>query len=314
MKTRIFGFSKLGLLSLTLATIGACAVTPVMRDSIAERLASPVWMLERDIPAGSFALKSYERMHERFAPANIYIEGDGFTTSDFADFNIESNDPTPRNPVALHLATRDKSENVVYLARPCQYSGLLDRTKECHSKYWGNERFSPEVLNAYSTALDEIKHRYDIEGFHLTGYGGGGAIAALLAAGRDDILSLRTVAGNLDHFSYTMHHGLAPLEGSLNPIDFTDKLKNIPQYHFIGAQDPIIPPAILHSYLKNMGESNCVRYQMVQEAEHDAGWVDKWPEFLSRNISCRGPVQDVEFAPLDIPEPIYVPRDTPAKP
>ncbi len=54
------------------------------------------------------------------------------------------------------------------------------------------------MVNSIHKTLDQIKTRYNASGFNLIGYSGGGAIAALVAADRNDILSLRTVAGNLD--------------------------------------------------------------------------------------------------------------------
>jgi hypothetical protein len=267
-----------------------------MRDDVADRLAHPVWMVEREIPAGLFNLTAYERMHEHNAPATVYIEGDGELTT---DFRINSKNPTPRNPVSLHLATKDKAQNVAWIARPCQYSG----TDKCDAAYWGNERFSPEVLSAYNIALDEIKKRYDIQGYNLVGFDGGGAIAAILASQRNDVLTLRTVAGNLDTNLYASEHKMPPMAGSLNPIDFAPKLANLPQTHYIGGQDKVISPALLHSYLQAVGPSNCVQYHFIQEAEHDQGWVEKWPGFLADVPTCKGPVA--------VPEPDYIPEPEP---
>lgn len=53
------------------------------------------------------------------------------------------------------------------------------------------------VFTAYNEALDEIKKRYDITEFNLIGHDGGANIAAVLASTRKDVVSLRTVAGNL---------------------------------------------------------------------------------------------------------------------
>ncbi|MCC7304870.1 MAG: hypothetical protein IT558_01270 [Alphaproteobacteria bacterium] len=282
-----------------------------LREETVNRLARPVFMNDRVIPAGNFALTAYERMHKRYAPADVYIEGDGRA---WLGKSTPSMDPTPRNPVALHLATRDQASNVVWLARPCQYTKMVNESTPCDQGYWTNRRFSPEVLDAYNGALDEIKKRYDIEGFNLIGYSGGGAIAAILAAQRHDILSLRTVAGNLDHKAHSVYHNVSYMTGSLNPPDYAEKLRTIPQVHFIGGQDEVIPPAVLESYLQAVEPSNCIQYQFIQEASHDEGWVDKWPEFLNVKPACRGPVQemDVDFAPP--PEPIYTIRETPEKP
>jgi len=101
--------------------------------------------------------------------------------------------------------------------------------------------------------------------------------------------------------------GIAPLNNSLNAIDFVDDLRDVPQHHFIGGQDETIKPAVLNSYLQAIGNSACVKHTMIQEAEHARGWVDKWPNLLKADMPVcekRMPA----FEPLDIPEPIFVPR------
>ena len=136
---------------------------------------------------------------------------------------------------------------------------------------------------------------------------GGGAVAAILAAQRDDVASLRTVAGNLDHRAHSAHHNVSYLEGSLNPPDFAAKLARVPQYHFIGGQDSVVPPGVLHSYLQSLGATSCAQYEFVQEAEHDKGWVNIWPDLLAKTPECRG--IEKEFEPFDLPpEPFYTPR------
>ena len=262
-----------------------------MEENVAANIAGPVYMIEREIPAGPFSLTAFERMHERNAPADIYIEGDGKAWLSRTEISLN---PTPHNPVALRLASRDKAENVAYLARPCQYSGMLDKNKACDEAYWTNKRFAPEVLKAYNDALDEMKRHYGIQGYNLIGFSGGGAVAAILAAQREDVLSLRTVAGNLDHRAHSAYHNVAVLEGSLNPPDFAPRLRAMPQVHFIGGQDPIMPPAILESYLQALGPTNCVQYKMIQEAEHDKGWADKWPELLSIRPTCDGDIKRMD--------------------
>ena len=308
--------TKLSLLlsvSLTLGLGGCLTTSKTLKKEVADRIASPAWMIERQIPAAPFALTAFERMHKRHAPADIYIEGDGIIQWDPERASL---DPTPENPVALHMAAYDKADNVPYLARPCQFSGMLDSEQKCDKSYWTDKRFSAEIINSYQKALDEIKTRYNITEFNLIGFSGGGAIATLLAAQRKDVVSLRTVAGLLDHQAYSSYQKTPALTGSLNPIDYASHLKNIPQVHFIGGQDDTAPPAVLHSYLQALGESQCVKYQFIQESEHETGWVDKWPELLQKAPECRGPVIDFENIDLslDLPEPIYETPMRPSKP
>ena len=54
----------------------------------------------------------------------IYIEGDGVSWID--RFTISSN-PTPNNPTAFKLALIDENDNVIYLARPCQFEWYARR-------------------------------------------------------------------------------------------------------------------------------------------------------------------------------------------
>ena len=248
-----------------------------MRTEIAQRIAAPAWMIKRDIAAEPFMLRAYERIHDRGGVAHIYIEGED---------SPNNASKTPFNPVALHLASKDKADNVIYIARPCQYTGMLSMSDDCSSSYGKESSYSEDVMGSYNIALDDIARRYDIHMFHLVGYSGGAAIATLLAAKRDDVVSLRTVAGILDHEAYTTLSNSPALTKSLNPVTEASTLTKMPQYHFIGGRDNVVPPAILHSFLQSMPPTNCVQTMLVQEAEHDVGWVDKWPELLSLPVSC----------------------------
>lgn len=271
--------------TLAILALGGCIGTtyPYMRTETAQRIAAPAWMIKRDINANPFLLRAYERIHDRGGIAHIYIEGED---------NKTLGDATPFNPVALHLASKDKTENVIYIARPCQYTGMISPAEKCDKSYWQESRFSQKVIDSYNKALDDITLRYGIASFDLIGYAGGGAIATLLAAGRDDVTSLRTVAGILDHEAYTRAAQKEPLTDSLNPVSQAVTLVKMPQYHFIGGRDNEVPPAVLHSYLQSMPPSNCVQTMLIQEAEHDEGWVDKWPELLELPVTCYTNGQD----------------------
>lgn len=299
--------------ALTGLAVGGCALTAdKWRQETADRIAGPVWMIPRAIPAAPFALQAYERMHAKNAPANIYIEGDGVAWLSKTHISL---DPTPSNPVALHLAAKDEAKNVAYIARPCQYTDMLGDEEPCPSDYWSVKRFAPEVLESYNLALNDIKARYHIQEFNLVGFSGGGAIAALLAAMRDDVASLRTVAGNLDHRAHSEYHDVSYLSGSLNPPEYAQSLSAVPQIHYIGGQDEIVPPAIAHSYVTALSGTQCVQVQMVQEAEHETGWVDKWPQLLAVEPECQQIGYEIDFG--DLPEfepPVYTRPETASKP
>lgn len=303
---------KLGLMA-SIALGGCLATTPhLMRVETAQRIAAPAWMIKRDIPADPFLLRAYERIHERGRVAHLYIEGDGARLTSPSEW---TNDPTPKNPLALHLASKDKADNVLYLARPCQFTGLIDAAADCSSEFSRSKSFAPEVLNAYNIALDDMARRYNLRGFHLIGYDGGAAIASLLAAQRKDILSLRTVAGVIDHTAQSNALGVEPRGESLDPVDSAPRLAHIPQYHFVGGQDELAPPAVLHSYLQALPPTRCVRTMLVQEAAHEDGWVEKWPELLKEPVNCfnGAPIETFDdFIPA--PAPKTIAPEKPEKP
>lgn len=256
------------------------------------RIASPAWLARRDVHTDHFDLQAFERMHQRNTPATLYIEGDGKAHVGRANHIF---DATPVNPVALHLASKDDAINLGYLGRPCQYTEEFKReegdTVFCEDQYWTGEEYSAEIMGGYNQALDVMKKRYGITAFNLVGYDGGANIAAKLAATRKDILSLRTVAPRFD----------------MNVLqDELGALRYIPQHHFIGGADTVTPPAVLHSYLQALGETKCADYTLIQETEHEDGWVDKWPELLETKVPfCEQPPA---FVPIEKPAPIYAPR------
>ncbi len=280
--TKFRTFCSVAVLAAGLG-LGACYFdTSELRLETAKRIATPSFMLHRNIPAGEFMFTVYERVHEKGKPATIYIEGDGVA---WTSKSRKSLDPTPRNPVALHLASRDMGPNVIYLARPCQYS-WTNTGEACDDRFWTSDRFAPEVVAAMNAAVDNIKKKYDISSFNLVGFSGGGAIAALLTAERDDVVSLRTVAGNLDHDTLNRMHGVSMMPRSLNPVQVAPQIANIPQHHFIGEWDEIVTPAIYDSFRAAAGPTTCMRSSMVKEVDHETGWVNIWPTLLKAPLDC----------------------------
>lgn len=287
---RLTRFLGLTAVCASLMGLSACALNDEMSYNVAKKLATPAWMIDRQIETGPFVLTAYERMYERGEPANIYISGDG--NVDIVGEDTALFEPTPQNPVALHLATKDKADNLAYLARPCQYTDLRTDSVECED-FWGENKYNPAVLAGLNEALDGIKRRYTITGFNLIGYDDGATVAAILATQRSDVMSLRTVAGHFDE------QALAPVMADL---------RNVPQHHFTGGQDQQTPPAHLQMFLQRLGESDCVDHTFIQEATHDAGWVDKWPELLKSGVPHCYVAPEPDFSLIETPEPIYAPR------
>lgn len=273
-------------LALSLLLAGCItSATHFSREDVATRVAAPAWMVDRVISAPPFNLMAFERMHKRFTTANIYIEGDGEALA------WMSPDPTPDYPVSLHLAAYDKAENVAWIARPCQYTGLSDGS-DCDDKMWTQGMYAPEVFDAYNKAIDDVIVHYDIRGINLIAFDGGAPVAAELIRRRSDILSLRTVAGKM------------------SKVAIVPQLANIPQRHFIGGQDDEVIPQELHDYMQALGPTSCLHYSFIQENEHEDGWAEKWPQLLAEPLDC-APAPVPEFHVEDLaPKHYYTPRDT----
>lgn len=203
---------------------------------------------------------------------HVYIEGDGLA---WISRSQPSSDPTPTNPTMLHMASADPySGPVLYLARPCQYvSGTNARL--CQQKYWTNARFAPEVVQSMDEAINQAKNLTNATQVSLVGYSGGGGIATLIAARRDDVSFLGSVAGNLDHKTWTEYHHVSPMTGSLNPLDVAQDVQGIPQLHLSSPTDSVIPPSISARFCKALGRMQPCK--SVPGISHGGAWETIWP-------------------------------------
>ena len=233
------------------------------------------------VKAGSFTVYSASKGRrgagERLV---VYIEGDGRSWKTRYSPPV---DPTPVNPVGLDLAVRDTAPLAVYLARPCQYTRDRDR-RGCHPRYWATHRFAEEVIDAMDRAIDHYKLTLGASEIELVGYSGGGAVAALIAARRGDVVGLTTVVAPLDHAAWTRHHKITPMAGSLNPADFAATLEHIPQTHFVGGDDSVVPVAVAWSYRARMTDPGKTRIIVREDYDHFCCWVRDWTTLRAQSV------------------------------
>jgi len=222
-----------------------------------------------------FKLASYQNLKQINAPVNIYIEGDGYA---WINKTRLSKDPSPNTPTVMQLAALDPAANVVYLARPCQYSPQ-DLTSVCDAKYWSIARYSPTVVSAMDQAITRIKQQANSTQINLIGYSGGAAIAVLVAAQRQDIASIRTVAGNLDLIAMQNYHATTPLSESLDPLKVAREIKHIPQLHFIGLKDQVVPAIVAQNFCQAAGIA-AQHIIAVPKVGHSKGWAEHWLSLL----------------------------------
>ncbi|WP_415236971.1 alpha/beta fold hydrolase [Sneathiella sp.] len=265
------------------ALLSGCAFTNVEDRQInANNIAASANFQPISIKTKAFTFSGHGKYAAQGQEPVVYIEGDGFAWID--RYTISKN-PTPINPIALKLARLDPSPTVIYLARPCQYVDLTSEIN-CTSKYWTSHRFAPEIIESYDQVLTQLKTDLNVTGFRLVGFSGGGAIVALLSARRNDISSFRTIAGNLDPDTLNREKRVSKLSGSLNPINYAAQTSHIPQIHFVGDRDAIIPKWVAKSYAEAAENPRCVRYQVVHNVDHTNGWELVWRTLSSHHPEC----------------------------
>jgi len=236
-------------------------------------------------PAGP--VRSFSRGLAGASHVDVYLEGDGRA---WHSRRRVSHDPTPRRPLALALALRDPASAVLYLGRPCQYASAAELAA-CEPRYWTAERYGEAVVAALDGVLDTLLAPLAsaTPTLGLTGYSGGAVIATLLAARRDDVAWVVSVAGNLDPAAWTAHHGVSALSG-LDPVAFAPRLAGTPQAVLLGGDDRIVAPSLVARYL---AAADGAMVEVVDGFDHRCCWVRAWPHLpceALRRVGVDAPV------------------------
>lgn len=268
----LFATRFLPVMALLVAILAHAGCTT--RSNALEILAvDPAWEQTRvDIP-----LPAAGWVRGRSDTIHIYIEGDGVA---YTSRNRPSSDPTPRVPTGLLLALEDDSAAVAYLGRPCQYVS----DARCDVVHWTIGRFSEAVVRTANSLVEEVKRLSGAKRIVLYGYSGGGAVAALLAARRTDIDKLVTICGNLDHALWTNIHGVSPLAESLNPTSIAARLEHVPQVHFVGGEDEVVPRTVVDSFVQSLPAGTDCTVRVIDGLGHGGtDWAKRWREIRQAN-------------------------------
>ena len=265
------------------ATAGGCSFS---RQDKAETIGRSGELMPRSILAGRWTLKAWTRM-----PAHpperlrVYIEGDG----DAFHFGRPTVNPTPKDPTALILAADDPAEAVAYIARPCMYVTVKEREATCTVSDWTDARYSQEAVSALSAAIDAVQPSPGTR-IDLVGYSGGGVLAMLLAARRGDIASVSTFAAPLDLAAWVSLKAFSPLAASINPAKEADRVIDVPQRHFIGDEDDVVPPEVLRLYARSFPSGRRPEVIVLPDQDHSCCWRDVWRGWRDRRPAL--PAQD----------------------
>lgn len=274
-----------GLMAMALA---GCAGAPPLaeREAKAASVAQQGELEKFHVTTTRFDLVGFQRTRTTGEPLTIFIEGDGAA---WKTRNEPSDDPTPVAMTMLAVAAADPGPNTVYLARPCQFAEAENgAARNCRPELWTAAPYSEEVVAAMDEALDKIKVRTGSSSLRLVGYSGGGAIAVLLAGRRNDIMNLVTIAALLDSAEFTAFHDVSPLNHSLDPLSVAARIARLPQIHYSGGEDDIVPPENAASFIRHMPSYNCAQQIVLPDMGHQDDWAARWPALAARIPSCPG--------------------------
>lgn len=197
---------------------------------------------------------------------HIYIEGDG---RPFLAHTLVTADPTPRDPLMLHLMALDPGP-AVYIGRPCYFGFAHD--PNCNSAYWTAKRFAPEVIESIGSVLRSEVARAHASSIEIYGHSGGGTLAVLLAARITGVTRVVAIAPTLDIAAWCALHGYTPLLGSLNPAELS--LQSLPIVYLVGSADTNTPPAFVEAAAARTGTRDSVR--VIQGYTHNCCWQQLW--------------------------------------
>lgn len=275
---------KILLISSCLFT-AACTSNSKNKFTEANIVAENNGFIKKLVQGDQFLLTTYQKIADQNQPYVFYIESDGHA---FMSYGV-SDDPTPYHPLLLKLAAVDPRPNVVYIARPCQYTPMNLNPKCTESTiFWTTKRLSEEVVTSINQVIKTINNG---KPFSLVGYSGGGGVAVLVAARNRHVKDIITLAGNLDIISFSDFHSPTSdpqkrqLVDSLNPIDYATKINQIPQLHIAGGRDKKVPPFISSKYI-HASNSTCVHQKIFANATHSEGWQAAWLSILNIPLIC----------------------------
>ncbi|MBP5698938.1 MAG: hypothetical protein J6W96_05380 [Alphaproteobacteria bacterium] len=229
----------------------------------------PETFTDRQVETKNFDIAVWQKITDSDGFFKIYIEGDGAA---FNTHGYPSSNPTPKGTMFREIAFGDKNPNVVYLGRPCQYI----QGKKCTSKYWTTARFAPEVIESLYQVIKQIAQNHPVV---LVGFSGGAQVAGLIAVLYSDlnVKKIVTVGGTLDHKAWTDYHHLPALNQSLNLVDYKEAYLKIPQKHYIGEKDKIIPPFLIQQFAREE------QIEIVSKASHQDGWKNMYSVIQEEN-------------------------------
>lgn len=260
--------ARAALLSAAFLFLAACAGLPDGRQRI-EQESARAGFVRLDTGQGAQRLLALLHDAGKDETLSIYIEGDGAA---WPSRWRPPADPTPDGTLVFDMLLADPAPKRAYLARPCQY---LDPQvlADCPPESWTRDRFSDVAVAAMDAAVTALKRASSASHLRLVGHSGGGVMAMLLAARREDVAQVITVAAPLRLGAWTALHGLSPLQGT-DPDTLGRRWPSA--VHFAGARDDVVPLDIVAGFARRSGG----RLMAKPDFDHDCCWSRDWPRLL----------------------------------
>ncbi len=213
--------------------------------------------MRRDIRVRDYVVATWGHADRDGAPVYIYIEGDG---NAFDGRGYPTDNPTPRASMLREMAMRDSHENVVYMARPCQFV----MSDACRAANWTSGRFARHLVDVMAAAVRDVAAGRPVV---LIGYSGGALMSGLIISQYPDIVVQKwiTIAGVLNHDDWTDYFGDSPLNNSEN----MNELPHVSQVHYVAEHDNTVPIELTRRWV---GDENII---IVPGARHGnfGNWV-----------------------------------------
>ena len=164
--------------------------------------------------------------------------------------------------------------NIFMMARPRYKSLNGNKSNGSHAR---KSRYSIANINRIAEVIQNLKNYYNSEKVILVGYSGGAGIAMYLGSiDNKSIKSIRTIAGNINHNELSKILKISRLKKSINFYSIEKKINTIPQVHYYGLKDKIVPNELQTSYKIRNSNNKCIKIKPVNKATHNEGWVDFW--------------------------------------
>lgn len=232
--------------------LGSCLIL----SACASKPEEPNGFYYTPVKTNFFTFTSFEKNIKNGQMLRIYIEGNG--------------NPNPKQTTALTLAEKDPYQNVIYLARPCQFS---DDEVCQHDTIWKDAQFNSEIIQQIQEAVLQLMRKYKAPSIELVGYDGGATVALLLANRIPQTKRVITIAGILDTAAYQQTNPRVSFKKSLNPADEKNQIAAKTQIHYVGKNDKLTPPKTAERFVTTQPHPINATVKAVSNVGH-CDWAD----------------------------------------